>query len=151
MVKSNAETVSQYLEELPDNQKAVAEEVREFILEHLPDGYQEAMNWGAITYQVPLERYPDTYNKMPLSYITLAAQKNHFALYLMGVYQNPALKKKLAKGYEKTGKKLDMGKSCLRFKSVEELPLDTLAEVISSLTPDQFIQSYEESRNRSRQ
>jgi hypothetical protein len=148
MVKSSATTVQGYLDELPENQRAVVSRVRQLILENLPEGYQETMNWGMITYAIPLERYPNTYNKQPLGYIALAAQKNYYALYLMGCYSDSETDLKLREGFQQAGKRLDMGKSCLRFKKLDDLPFDVLADVIASLTPDAFIQLYEQAREK---
>jgi uncharacterized protein YdhG (YjbR/CyaY superfamily) len=148
MVKSSAKTVQAYLDELPEQQREVVSRVRDLILANLPEGYQESMNWGMITYEIPLERYPKTYNKQPLGYIALAAQKNHYALYLMGCYADSEQEVKLRQGFEQAGKKFDMGKSCLRFKKLEDLPFDVLAPVIASLTPDEFIAVYEAARQR---
>ncbi|HSV86055.1 MAG TPA: DUF1801 domain-containing protein [Levilinea sp.] len=146
--KARATTVEAYLDELPAQRKEVVARVRQLILENLPEGYQESINWGMITYGIPLERYPNTYNQQPLSYIALAAQKNHYALYLMGCYTDSKQEAKLRAGYQKAGKKLDMGKSCLRFKKLDDLPFDVLAEVIASLTPDEFMRIYEQARAR---
>jgi len=85
-MRSEAATVQEYLSELPPERRQIIEKVRQTILDHLPDGYEEVMNWGMITYQVPLEVYPDTYNKKPLMYAALASQKNHMAVYLTGIY-----------------------------------------------------------------
>jgi hypothetical protein len=148
MVKSSAKTVQAYLDELPEGQREVVSRVRDLILANLPEGYQESMNWGMITYEIPLERYPKTYNKQPLGYIALAAQKNHYALYLMGCYADSEQEVQLRQGFEQAGKKFDMGKSCLRFKKLEDLPFDVLAPVIASLTPDEFIAVYEAGRQR---
>jgi hypothetical protein len=148
MVKSSAKTVQAYLDELPEGQREVVSRVRDLILANLPEGYQESMNWGMITYEIPLERYPKTYNKQPLGYIALAAQKNHYALYLMGCYADSEQEVQLRQGFEQAGKKFDMGKSCLRFKKLEDLPFDVLAPVIASMTPDEFIAVYETAQQR---
>jgi hypothetical protein len=148
MVKSSAKTVQAYLDELPEGQREVVSMVRDLILANLPEGYQESMNWGMITYEIPLERYPKTYNKQPLGYIALAAQKNHYALYLMGCYADSEQEVQLRQGFEQAGKKFDMGKSCLRFKKLEDLPFDVLAPVIASMTPDEFIAVYETAQQR---
>ena len=115
MAKSNAQTVEQYLEELPEYRRDTIKEIREFILEHLPDGYNETINWGMISYEIPLDHYPDTYNDQPLSYLGLAAQANHNSLYLMPVYQDEELQDWLEEEFKKANKKMDMGRSCLRF------------------------------------
>lgn len=146
MAKSNAQTVEEYIEELPEYRREPIVEIRELILNNLPDGYEETINWGMINYEIPLEKYPDTYNNQPLSYAGLAAQKNHNSLYLMSVYQDEELQEWLEEEFEKAGKKMDMGRSCLRFNMVTELPLEAIAKVISHQTPDEFIAAYEETR-----
>jgi uncharacterized protein YdhG (YjbR/CyaY superfamily) len=146
MVKSSAKTVQQYLNELPEEHREVVSRVRQLVLENLPEGYHESMNWGMITYGIPLERYPNTYNKQPLGYIALAAQKNYYSLYLMGCYTDSEQEAQLREGFHRAGKKFDMGKSCLRFKKLDDLPFDVLAEIISSMTPDELIQFYERAR-----
>jgi hypothetical protein len=148
MASSSAKTVSEYLEELPVERREVISRVREMILKNLPEGYRESMNWGMITYEIPLERYPNTYNGQPLGYVALAAQKNYYSLYLMGCYQDSEGEARLREGFQKAGKKVDMGKSCLRFKKIEDLPLDLLAEIISGTGPDQFIEIYENTRKK---
>ena len=148
MVQSKAETVDQYLEELPPERREVISTVRKAILESLPHGYTESMNWGMISYEIPLEDYPDTYNKQPLNYLALAAQKNHYSLYMMGVYQDPDQETKLKEGFKKAGKKLDMGKSCVRFRKLDDIPLDVIRELIASTPPEMMIARYEESRKK---
>jgi hypothetical protein len=148
MAKSNASTVEDYLSELPTDRRAVIAELRDVVLRNLPSGYREVMNWGMICYEVPLERYPNTYNGQPLGYISLAAQKNYFALYLPCVYQDPRQQARLQEGFRKAGKKLDMGKSCLRFRKLEDLPLDAIADTVAATTPDEFIAGYERSRQK---
>lgn len=113
MAKSAAATVAEYLQELPAERRAVIEQVRQVILDNLPPGYQERMNWGMISYEVPLERYPKTYNKQPLNYAALAAQKNNYTLYLMCAYNGSMQEGWLQEQFAAAGKKLDMGKSCL--------------------------------------
>lgn len=147
-MKSSAPTVQKYLEELPEDRRAVVEAVREMVLHNLPEGYVETMRWGMISYEIPLERYPKTYNGQPLAYIGLAAQKNNFALYLTGAYQDPEQEARLREGFKKAGKKLDMGKSCLRFKKLDDLPMNVLAEAVAATPPDKFIAQYEAGRAR---
>ncbi len=131
---------------LPEERRRVVSAVREVVLEHLPEGYEERINWGMISYEIPLERYPTTYNKQPLSYAGLAAQKNYYALYLTCVYADPELEARLKEGFEQAGKKLDMGKSCLRFRRLEDLPLKVIGEVVASTSVEAFISRYEASR-----
>lgn len=146
-MRSSATTVEEYLNSLPDDRRAAIEEVRETILANLPDGYVETMNWGMISYEVPLERYPDTYNKQPLGLAALASQKNYMALYLMDVYTDEARAEAFKERYRATGKKLDMGRSCVRFKKLDDLPLDLIGEVIAGTSVEDRIVSYESSRN----
>ena len=146
MAKSGAAGVAGYLKELPAERRAVLAAVRAVVRKHLPAGYRETMNWGLICYEVPLARYPNTYNGQPLCYAALAAQKNHNALYLTDVYQDPSQAKRLKDGFRRAGKKLDMGKSCLRFRKVEDLELEVIGEIISGTPPDTFIARYEASR-----
>lgn len=141
-------TVRMYLDELPEDRRAVVEAVREMVRHNLPEGYRESLNWGMITWEIPLERYPDTYNKQPLNYLALAAQKNHYALYLNCVYQDPELEARLREGFKKAGKKLDLGKSCLRFKKLDDLPMNVVAEIVASTPPDAFIERYEAARQK---
>ncbi len=148
MVQSKASTVEQYLDELPAERRAVVKEVRETILDNLPDGYEESMQWGMISYGIPLSDYPDTYNGKPLGYVALAAQKNYYSLYLMGVYQDADQEAKLMEGFEKTGKKPDVGKSCVRFKRVDDIPLDVIGELIAGTPPEKLIALYEASRKK---
>ena len=148
MVRSNATTVEDYLNELPKDRRQVISRVREVVLRNLPDGYEETMDWGMISYQVPLERYPHTYNEKPLTYLSLAAQKNHYALYLHGVYQDPEQVDWLQDQFEQAGKGLDIGKSCLRFRRLDGLPLKVIGEIVARTAPEGFIATYEASRRR---
>ncbi|MBN2557092.1 MAG: DUF1801 domain-containing protein [Anaerolineales bacterium] len=148
MTHSQAASVEAYLNELTPERREVVARVRKMILEHLPDGYIESMNWGMISYEIPLDVYPDTYNKKPLGYLALAAQKNHYALYMLGVYADPAQEKELREGFRKTGKKMDMGKSCIRFRKLEDLPLDVIASLIAGTSPEKMIERYKQARNK---
>jgi hypothetical protein len=143
VVQSKAETVEQYFEELPAERREVVAAVRAMILEHLPAGYVETMNWGMIAYEIPLARYPKTYNQRPLGYVALAAQKNYFSLYLMSVYADSQEERALRAAFAAAGKKLDMGKCCVRFKRLEDLELEALGSLIASTTPEHLIQLHE--------
>jgi uncharacterized protein YdhG (YjbR/CyaY superfamily) len=138
-MQSSAATVEQYLSELPADRKESIEAIRETILANLPAGYEEAMNWGMITYQVPLERYPHTYNGQPLAYAALASQKNHMAVYLSGLYMDEGASQQFEERYRATGKKYDAGKSCVRFKKLADLPLALIGETIARFEVDEFI------------
>ncbi len=148
MVTSKATTVEEYISELPDERTNDIKAVRNLIIENLPKGYVETMQYGMITYVIPIERYPNTYNGLPLGYISLASQKNYMALYLMNVYGNKDAESNFKNRYIASGKKLDMGKSCVRFKKLEDLPLDLIGETIAMTSVDDFIGVYEESRNK---
>ena len=146
MATSKAATVDEYLAELPEDRRAVVSAVRDVVLRNLPEGYQESMAFGMIGYGIPLERYPDTYNGQPLSYAALAAQKNYYALYLLGAYQDSEQERQLREAFQAAGKKLDMGKSCVRFKKLDDLPLDAIGRFIASTPPEAFIAHYEAAR-----
>ena len=143
-MQSRVSTVSQYLSQLPTDRREAIEAVRQIILENLPSGYEEVINWGMITYQVPLETYPDTYNKKPLMYAALASQKNHMAVYLIGIYIDDEARQKFETAYRATGKKYDVGKSCVRFKALDDLPLTLIGESIAALDVEEFIERVEE-------
>ena len=148
MAKSAAQTVDEYLDELPEDRRRVVAAVRDVIVKNLPAGYREGLAFGMIGYVVPLERYPKTYNGQPLSYAALAAQKNHYALYLNSVYQSPEREARLREEFEEAGKKLDLGKSCVRFKKLEDLPLEVIGRTIASVPTDTFIAEHEAARAR---
>ncbi len=139
LMKSVAPSVEEYLAELPDDRKEAIATVRELILSHLPDGYEEVLNWGMISYQVPIFNYPDTYNKQPLMYLALGNQKNYMTLHLPVLYGNEELRQKFNADYAASGKKLDMGKGCLRFKRLEDLPLDVIARTVGSVSMANYI------------
>ena len=150
MAQSSAATVAEYLRTLPSERRAVVSELRRVIRRHLPPGYVERMAYGVISYEIPLARYPDTYNGRPLCYVSLAAQRDYYALYLMGCYQDPAEAARLRQAFREHGRPLDMGKSCLRFKRLDDLPLVAIGATIASTTPERFITQYETGRQRTR-
>lgn len=143
-MRSEAKTIDEYIRSLPDDRASQIDRVRKTILENLPEGYEETMNWGMICYQVPLEVYPDTYNKQPLMYAALASQKNHMAVYLSGLYMFEDKAKSFHASYRETGKRMDIGKSCVRFKKLEDLPLELIGHAIASLPMDDFVRSTKE-------
>lgn len=149
-MKVKASTVEEYLLGLPEDRRDVIKTLRALIRKHLPKGYQESLTYGVITYEVPLAKLAETYNGQPLAYVSLAAQKNHYALYLMCVYGDVKLKKKLEDAFAKAGKKLDMGKSCVRFKKLEDLPLDVIGEIVASVPMEKYIESYKKLRGERR-
>src|SRR5688572_3377204 len=146
MVSSKAATVADYLAELPLGRRSEIEAMRNLINQALPSGYVERMNWGMITWEVPLGMSGPTYNGQPLAYAALAAQKNANSLYLNCVYASQERTERLKAAAVAEGGKLDMGKSCIRFKHAEQLPLSHIREEIASTTPEQFVRIYEEAR-----
>src|SRR3989344_1849247 len=131
MVQSNAKTVEAYLKELPTERKEAISAVRKVILKNLPRGYEECMQYGMISYVIPLEKYPDTYNKQALGIVALASQKNYMSVYLMAIYGGKKTEKWFAEEYRKSGKKLDMGKSCIRFRKLDDLPLELIGKAVA--------------------
>ena len=144
---SDAATVQDYISELPEERQFAISTVRKIIMENLPEGYEEVMNWGMITYQVPLSDYPDTYNKKPLMYAALASQKNHMAVYLIGIYMDDQTRQGFEAKYLATGKKYDVGKSCVRFRKLEDLPLPLIGEAIAGYSVDAFVNQWKQLRS----
>jgi len=138
-MESNRQFVEEYLHEIPPDRREALEVVRQTILDHLPDGYVEAMNWGMITYEVPLEIEPDTDNGKPLMYAALASQKNHMAVYLNGIYGDDELTATFEDEYRATGKRMDVGKSCVRFRKLDDLPLELVGKAIAAFSVDDFV------------
>ena len=148
MVRSNAATVEEYLNELASDRREQIEAVRNVVLDNLPEGYAESMNWGMISWEIPLDRYPKTYNKQPLMYAALTSQKNYMSLYLMCVYVHGGTQTEFERRFKASGKKLNMGKSCVRFKTTDDLPMDLIADTIASTPVDDYIKSYEAARKK---
>ena len=145
-MRSEATSVDEYLANLPEERRVAVETVRDTILTNLPDGYEEKMNWGMITYQVPLELFPDTYNGQPLMYAALASQKNHMAVYLTSVYALPGKAEEFEAAYRATGKRYDMGKSCVRFRKLDDLPLNLIGRTIAAVDLKTFVADFEDAR-----
>jgi uncharacterized protein YdhG (YjbR/CyaY superfamily) len=145
-LQSTAQTVEDYLAELLPDRRDALSEVRKAILENLPAGFEEAMEFGMIGYVVPLETYPKTYNGHPLSYASLASQKNHMSLYLMCIYSHEGSRAWFMNELEKRGKKLSIGKACIRFKRLEDLPLDLVGKAIAYSSVEGYIEIYETAR-----
>jgi hypothetical protein len=149
-MQSKATTVFEYLNELPKDRKIQIEKVRKVILANLPKGCKEGMQYGMIGYFIPLKLYPKGYlnnNKTPLPYAALASQKNYMSVYLMNIYGYGKIAQEwFEKEYKQSGKKLDMGRSCVRFKTLEDLPLDLIGKAIAKTSIEEFIQIYEKSR-----
>ena len=148
MVYSKAQTSNEYLETLPEDRKNAMTIVRNTILENLPKGYEEVIQYGMISYVIPLETYPDTYNGKPLAIISLASQKNYMSVYLMCVYGNKDIRDWFIDAYRATGKKLDIGKSCIHFKKIEDLAVDLIGAAIKKVPVKRFIEMYEEAQSK---
>src|SRR5215470_1859092 len=143
-MKSEATTVAAYLAELPEDRRTVIEAVRKVILENLDEGYEEGIQYGMIGYYVPHRVYPAGYHcdpKQPLPFAALASQKNYMSVYLMCVYGESEHAKWFQQAWAKTGKKLDMGKSCVRFKKVDDLALDVIGEAIKRIPAKKYIEN----------
>ncbi|MCW5965852.1 MAG: DUF1801 domain-containing protein [Bryobacterales bacterium] len=147
---SKATTVEEYLAALPEDRRTALMAVRAEILKNLPDGYEEGIQYGMIGYFVPHRLYPAGYHcnpKEPLPYMALASQKNYMSLYMMCVYEGQS-EEAFRAAWAATGKKLDMGKSCVRFRKVDDLALDVIGEWIRNVPVKNFVTSYEAGRRR---
>jgi Domain of unknown function (DU1801) len=141
-MKSNAATVEEYLQGLPEDRRAAISAVRKVILVNLPKGYAECMGHGMIGYVVPHNLFPAGYHcdpTLPLPFANLASQKNHMALYLMNVYGDPATEQWFRKAWRAAGKKLDMGKACVRFKKIQDVPLEVVGQIIARVPVKEYI------------
>ena len=147
-MKSTAPTVTEYLKSLPEDRRKALSKVRSVIKKHLPRGYEEAMAAGVIAYQIPLKKYPDTYNGQPLWYVALAAQKNFNTLYMMRPYADPAQLKVLQESFAQAGKKLNMGKSCIHFQSADDLPLPAIGKLVASTPAEAWIATAKAARKK---
>jgi hypothetical protein len=136
---SDAPTVDAYLASLPDDRRAAIEAVRRTVVENLPAGFEESMAHGMIAWSVPLADYPDTYNGEPLMYVAVASQKRHMAVYLLGVYGSDDLRERFLADYRATGRRLDMGKSCVRFTKLDDLPLDVVGRAVAAVSRDEYV------------
>ena len=134
------QTPEAFLAGLPTAVAAQVREVRDVVRRHLPRGYEEAVRKNMIVWEVPLERYPDTYNGRPLWYAALAAEKSYLSLHLMPLYGSKALQERLEAGFQAAGKKLDMGKACIHFKTAGDLALEVVGEIVASVPLDQWVQ-----------
>lgn len=150
MVKSAAPTVDVYLAELPPERRAVISEVRDFVRKHLPQGYEEGMSWGMIAWEIPVSRYPVASNRQPLTFTALAAQKNNYALYLPIFAHEDSEEHPIRQAYAKAGKRIDMGKCCLRFKKLDDLLLEPIGVMIAGTPVDDYIARYEAGRRGSK-
>jgi uncharacterized protein YdhG (YjbR/CyaY superfamily) len=148
----DVKTVEEYLEVLPEKRRAAVEKLREVILSNLPEGFDEQLSYGMIGYVVPLSKYPQGYHSKkgePLPFMSLASQKSHIALYHMGLYGNQDVEEWFIDEYAKqVPTKLNMGKSCIRFRNPDHIPYDLIAELVQKISVDEFIDNYEQSLKR---
>lgn len=146
-MQSQAQNVDEYINELPDDRKKIVSELRKIIKKNIPKGFSEVMGYGMMGYCVPHSIYPAGYHckpEDPLPFMGVASQKNFVALYHMGIYADPKLLKWFTGEWKKhSKKKLDMGKSCLRFKKPEDVPVKLIGELASKMTPQDWITCYE--------
>jgi len=141
-----ATTVEDYLARLPADRREAVARVRDAVNANLPDGFEEGVQHGMISWYVPLARFPETYNGQPLAIAAIASQKSYMALHLVSIYGDPQLAAWFRDAFAKAGKKLDMGKGCVRFKAVDALPLDVIGETIRRVPLEVFLRRYEEAR-----
>ena len=146
-MQSKSNTPEQYLNQLPQERKLVMTKLRDIILKNLPKGFEECVSYGMLGYVVPHSMYPQGYHvnpSLPLPFISLASQKNNISLYHFGIYSDPDLMGWFVNEYPKhASNKLDMGKSCIRFKNIEKIPFDLIAQLCAKITPQLWIEKYE--------
>ncbi len=143
---SNVTTPAQYIASLPADRAKTIATVRALVNQHIPRGYDECLVWGTIGWTIPLSRYPDTYNKQPITYVALSSQKNFCSLCLMGAFWSAGQLAQLKAVFNAAGKKLDMGKCCVHFESPDDLPLEAIGKLISAISSEEWIEMYEQSR-----
>ena len=145
-MQSQATTVQEYLSELPEDRRKALEALRKVIRKNLPRGYQEVVQYGMIGYSVPHSVYPAGYHcdpRQPLPFASIASQKNHLALYLFCIYCDPQEQARFVAAWKKAGHALDMGKGCVRFKTLEDVPLQVVGETIARIPVEAFVAAYE--------
>jgi hypothetical protein len=147
---ANVKTPAQYIASLPADRAKTIATVRALVNKHIPRGFDECIVWGTIGWTIPLSRYPDTYNKQPICYVALSSQKNYCVLYLMGAYWSASQLEQLKAAFKAAGKKLNMGKCCVSFKSPDDLPLEAIGKLISATSSEKWIEFYEQSRLRTK-
>ena len=145
-MQSKATNVDEYVASLPEDRREAIGALRKIILKNLPKGYEEGMQWGMPSYFVPLSAYPAGYNcqpDQPLPFVGFASQKNHMVFYGFCIYMDEELKNRFVEDWKKTGKKLDMGKSCVRFKKLEDVPLKVIGDAVKRVPMKKYIKQYE--------
>lgn len=145
-MSDKADTIEDYLDALEPARRETVARARALVNEHLPEGFVEVMQYGMISWVIPLEHYAYTYNGEPLAVVSLASQKRHVALYLHGVYLDPDAEALLRDGFERADAKLDMGKSCLRFRRWEDVVPDAVGAALAAIPPSRFIELYEKAQ-----
>lgn len=145
-MRSDAATPEAYIASLPEGRREAIAAVREAVLAGLPSGFEEGIEFGMLSWHVPLARYPNTYNGHPLSYVSLASQKRYMSLYLMGIYGDEGNRAWFEAAVAERGAKLDIGKSCVRFRQLEDLPLDLVTDAVSRFDVEKYIEIYESGR-----
>jgi len=138
-MKTYNKTVEEYINQIPDRWRALVQEVRGRLTSHIDRRFVESLRWGMITYEVPLEVSGPTYNKQPLSFVALAAQKHYCSLYIMAIYADPDKREQLEQAFTKHALKPDIGKSCIRFKRIEDIPLDAILTMLAECTVEDFL------------
>lgn len=151
-MRIEANSPEDYISQLPEDRKAVIKKLRSVILENLPKGFSEEMSYGMIGYVVPHSIYPPGYHcdpKLPLPFMSIASQKNFVAFYHMGMYADSKLNEWFVKEYANHAKyKLDMGKSCVRFKKMDDIPYELIGELVKKMTQEDWVQLYEKNYKR---
>jgi hypothetical protein len=145
-MQSKATTVAAYVAALPSDRRAAVEAVRRVVLDNIDRGFEEGMQYGMIGYYIPHAIFPPGYHcdpKQPLPFAGLASQKQHLSLYIMGIYGDTALREWFTSAWKATGKKLDMGKACIRFKKVEDVPLEVIGEAFRRISLKGYVAAYE--------
>jgi hypothetical protein len=146
-MQSAAVDVDSYLNELDPDRRATVSAVRNVVLQHLPEGYEEGMDFGMISWHIPLARYPETYNGHPLGTAALANQKRYVSLYLFGIYADPQVADWFRQVWTAAGHRLDMGRSCVRFRRLDDVPLGVVGEAVTRTSVDDLVALYERSRH----
>ena len=143
-MRSHATTVDDYLAELPDDRAAALTVVLDALRQSLPSGLEENINWGMITFEVPLSTYPKTYNGQPLMHTAVASQKNHMSIYMGCLQGEGRAREDFIEEYRATGKRMDLGKGCVRFKKLDDLPIDVIAKYAGALSVEKLCAIHDE-------
>ena len=141
-------TVNQWLASVPAERRDAINAVRDAVNKHLPQGYEETVDWGMLAWVVPLATLPNTHNGHPLILAALGAHTKLMTIYLMSVYADPKLRRGFQLAYKRTGKKLDMGGCCVHFRTLDDLPLDVVGDTIARVAVDQYVERYKNSRTK---